>query len=563
MLKEQITKEETEKLAEQLSAHMELASFEAGLELQKKGFVFNAQVESDHHLTAQVQQIEPAPQVCKVELSLKEPKASRCSCGEGGRCLHTAAVFFYLYSNYGHPDRFVRSLNQPDEPAVSGQAVQAASRHSSAPTMKLDPLYPEAELQELAAEPERWQSFFEEQYIRCTKQKSLHPFPDNPFFYGAYEQLIQKGQWWRPDQTRAFRLHATLFILEQIAQLLSQHPFEQVLRPSKKPIDQYFLDQALRTARLIAGSRPSNPGAFVPYAPATIELLRRYILRPTQASIPWMKLYRELWSELLNQPQWVEQEIDFLDSKLNDSSNLINTKMADRYRLARLHFDLLREQDDSAFAQFKQMAAPAFEDMTDYLDRFVHRSEWQRLEEWLTRLAQTVVHSSNQAFHSYHNYWKKLSDQSKDSKYTEAWERLMLRMLPRSFTMYSDALIKRQHYRQWVNLQLMYGLSPSEVSPIELKTIENSEPALLLPVYFQAIEKEIARKNRTSYKTAVRWIKKVRQLCTRASDKQQAAGSKAPTRPNYIFDHYIEELRLRYARLRALMEELQKGNFEV
>jgi uncharacterized Zn finger protein len=81
-----------------------------------------------------------------------------------------------------------------------------------------------------------------------------------------------------------------------------------------------------------------------------------------------------------------------------------------------------------------------------------------------------------------------------------------------------------------------------------MKQVEAAEPALLLPIYHQAVEKSIQEKNRTSYTNAVRYLKRLQALYQKLGQPER-------------WSLYMQRLVHKYARLRAFQEELKKGKW--
>jgi uncharacterized Zn finger protein len=85
-----------------------------------------------------------------------------------------------------------------------------------------------------------------------------------------------------------------------------------------------------------------------------------------------------------------------------------------------------------------------------------------------------------------------------------------------------------------------------ELHPEELHLLEKEDLKLLLPLYHQAVERCILEKNRTSYKDAVKLLKKLKTYYKRLKQQQR-------------WEQYIVRLAAQYTRLRAFQEELRKG----
>ncbi|MED3662620.1 SWIM zinc finger family protein [Ureibacillus terrenus] len=112
---------------------------------------------------------------------------------------------------------------------------------------------------------------------------------------------------------------------------------------------------------------------------------------------------------------------------------------------------------------------------------------------------------------------------------------------------YSKHLLAHKRYEEWVALHQMYPTSIGHLEYCGLKQVAEEAPALVLPLYhFYAME-EIRQKSRMNYKEAVRIWKKMKAAAKKAGKMR-------------FWEEYIGAVREQNKRLRALQEELEKGN---
>ncbi len=97
-------------------------------------------------------------------------------------------------------------------------------------------------------------------------------------------------------------------------------------------------------------------------------------------------------------------------------------------------------------------------------------------------------------------------------------------------------------------MQLANRVSPNDLYSVDLQSVEKQNPALVLPLYHQAVERCIAGKNRTAYKSATKLLKKLNNLYKKLDRLND-------------WEDYIYRLAVKYSRLRALQEELRKGKW--
>lgn len=115
---------------------------------------------------------------------------------------------------------------------------------------------------------------------------------------------------------------------------------------------------------------------------------------------------------------------------------------------------------------------------------------------------------------------------------------------------YSHYLLKEKRYEEWVALHQLYPSSISYLETCGLKEVLEEAPEVTLPLYHYYAVEEVNQKSRMNYKQAVRiW-------------KMMKSASKKCGKTNFWAD-YIHTVREQYKRLRALQEELEKGNLLV
>ncbi|RUL53194.1 hypothetical protein [Lysinibacillus antri] len=112
---------------------------------------------------------------------------------------------------------------------------------------------------------------------------------------------------------------------------------------------------------------------------------------------------------------------------------------------------------------------------------------------------------------------------------------------------YSNSLLKAERYEEWVALHLLFPSSISYLETCGLKEVLDHDPGATLPLYHYYALEEVNQKSRMNYKQAVRiW-------------KMMKSAAKKSGKTNFWVD-YIQTVRNQYKRLRALQEELEKGN---
>ena len=112
---------------------------------------------------------------------------------------------------------------------------------------------------------------------------------------------------------------------------------------------------------------------------------------------------------------------------------------------------------------------------------------------------------------------------------------------------FSSFLIKKERYEEWAALHQANGSSLSYLEMCGLKEVLQGAPATVLPLYHVCAMAEVEQKSRMNYKQAVRIWKSMRSAAKRAGKMT-------------YFETYMHTICAEFKRLRALQEEIVKGN---
>lgn len=115
---------------------------------------------------------------------------------------------------------------------------------------------------------------------------------------------------------------------------------------------------------------------------------------------------------------------------------------------------------------------------------------------------------------------------------------------------YSNYLLKNKRYEEWAAIHQLYPTSISYLESCGLREVIDAAPSVTLPLYHYYAMEEVGQKSRLNYKQAVRiW-------------KMMKSAAKKCGKMNFWTD-YIHSVSEQHKRLRALQEELEKGNLLV
>ncbi|WP_106532866.1 hypothetical protein [Planomicrobium soli] len=129
----------------------------------------------------------------------------------------------------------------------------------------------------------------------------------------------------------------------------------------------------------------------------------------------------------------------------------------------------------------------------------------------------------------------------------EDWEDLFKQFGHYGLPAYSVYLIEKQLYKQWAELHHLHNSPLYFAEECGLKEVQNAAPDYVLPLYHRYAFMHLEERNRSSYKQAVRIWKKMKAACKKSG--QMA-----------FWTAYMNEIQTQNKRLRALQEEIEKGN---
>lgn len=534
MLKTQITREELERLGEEIRRHFELSVVEQGLEYQQKGYVYNTDVAADRTLVSKVQ----GGEVYSVKLDLDFFGLSECSCPYEGYCKHMAAVFFYAYSVYGRPDMFVKEWKQRQEVPVT---VRSGSKlHQK--TALLPSSQPAAFALKESAPPEEWLAHIEREFTSFSGRHNLWRYDIDEYYSAALQSAIRPSTWWVPEAKKLLTLYGLLYALYRLERDCgtgnpaastrtagfnqTAETFEQRLKEIAEETD---ADQAERRWP----DHLLGMAGFV--AKALLE-------KPAVPIVRWMDAYRTLWTCLLRKEEWREKEIAKIDGMLAEPALLTDTERDDWHK-ARAHFDILAGRDKEARSRLGQLASFHPGECLFYAETFGKDGQWDRLWLWLQWLLPQCRKTDRDLFQTLCGY---AAEAARELGREDEWARALVSMLPASYYVYTEFLVKASRFREWTDYHLAERIAVFELYPSDLRAAEAHDPTLVFPLYHQTIDRCILQKNRTAYKEAIRLMKKLAALYAQAGLQDR-------------FELFLRRLSVQHARLRAFREELTKG----
>lgn len=535
MLQKELTREIAVQTGEQLLDLIEGHILERGYTYFSNGVVFNTHVEEGKLLKSDVQ----GTQVYHVSLNLENVQDSTCTCPYSRLCKHIAATFFQMYSVFENPRHFLNRAQQPRtakySPSMLAPAFKSGIRSLTpiqTPENVHSPLQPQSNVQQ-------WWAFFESWTRNLFA--AMESYRASSELYSSYENVLGIATKWPEHRAQLFAVHATLFHLLKLQEFVQtkrqSYWFHDLSQTAERLLQQlegilYYLD-----ASLLIESELTEIAE-------TKDMIREWKYMDL-SSLYWSYAYQMLWWELLQKPEWAKEEAEELNRLILHPETTEAER--EKYRLLLGHFFVMKNEDQAALDIWLPNERLGLTFYLPYVKSFARHHEWARFIAWIDRLEHLVGEADPQHYRLLTTVWREAMEQLGHGH--ECGFKLK-KFLPGSFQEYANYLFDIQRYKEWMDLQLSYRVLFSDISAWQIKQVEDSNPALLLPFYIQQINRLIGERSRPSYKEAIKLLKKVRTIYSKAQQETH-------------WRSYLEQLTAKHQRLRAFQEELRRGNLSL
>jgi hypothetical protein len=504
-----------------------------GLMLYRQGLVTQLHI-GNEEITARVQDVIPV----KVELDLNYLGMSECSCPAEGLCRHQLAVFFSSYARVGSVTEWVDAWREPlkEQKALSSWGMQTARDLIKANGV-LQPDY------------SRWVHSFEVSFDTLLASKKYASPYVIPELFGIFERRIHASSPVEQEWRLLYEMVGIVVSFKKLAALSEQlgHTEEMVKR-AYLSLFHNLMDDAEELAQKIGVQ--SLPFAFDEFIVKLKDEAFDLLTCATGLAYERVYLYRLLWVHFFKKKHWREEEVEKISARLK---TLADWQSPAPLLLAGIHVHLLLGNDETALGFVGQFGdeeiAPYLIYWIDYLTQL---KAWRRVGVVIELFLQKVkvyldkVGSYASCSVFVRNALRSIAPYCSESDRVDLYERAMLATLPYSFADYEYLLFERGQYERWGELQAFVGLDFYNLPKDRVKMIEKERPEVLLAMLHQAAQSEIAQKNRSSYRMAVRHLKKLRTLYKKLKRVDD-------------WQYFLDTLLVKHRRLRAFHEECRRS----
>ncbi|WP_227394432.1 SWIM zinc finger family protein [Jeotgalibacillus aurantiacus] len=470
-----------------------------GLFLYRQGTVYDMGFDVNNQmLKAKVRDVHGV----SVRISLDPAKGSSCSCPEESWCRHRMAVFFKFYQQHASVSQWITTWrNQKHDVSRLEKTPESWDR-------VIDRVWTSGEFDVLSDKP-----YLAEHYVLAALRKLTDQAP------------VEKE--WVP----LYKLYTSFYLFSRLAAFFAEEPHEDINHALSIPVDR--IKEAMYDLAVYA-----HPFSFDPFLKKLREDSSQFLMHSNPLHFT---VYGMLWFQLFTKAGQRDQEWQRLKA----------LKETEEVLLAKSLFSLLLKHD-SFLASFRKTPDAAVPHAVQWIEWLlwddqkhqaveVMKGIQEKLEGYLERLPD---HSDRRSFAMWLIY--KIEGDKLRMQSPDVTIRLYEKLLPYSGRHLGSLLLDAGKYKEWVELVHWIDFSPEELEMAGFKKLIEQKPEYAVPLLHQWIEVLIVRKQRETYKKAVRYLKKLRSIY-----KEMGQSAR--------FDIYFDRLMKKYKRLRAFREECERG----
>ncbi|MBE1555678.1 hypothetical protein [Sporosarcina limicola] len=445
--------------------------------------------------------------------------ATNCTCGSDTWCSHRLAVVFHLYSQFHSLTDWLHEWRRTDAQkmmlSISERTPKAWINVLSRLTLPLRSI-------SLTENPG---VFIHESSLIDQKVVPLSPF-----------------EWeWKP----LFELYYRLHILDAGWTYVSGHlgGDTKSFFHGKWYVQNWLVEQLdkLRDSVTAIGAKPKlfEADAFHEHIK---DLVRTFSLHNSELFDERFSVYRLFWQHLFP-----------MDAAWNDELAILANEKSEEAHIFIAFFSLLQGKHDQLSKLVDNVSA---DNVATWLP-LAHLAESYEETETLAIIMKALlpfigdylkqdVPLANRPF-----FVRDIDGLLEAADFSEEARESMFAYYGESgVDVYADFLVERERFTEWAALMHRYGVSYEEAEEGGLKVALSTEPTAVMPLLHTYAMHFIKEKNRHSYRRAVKLFKKMK------------IGSKKSGKTDF-WNQYIDAVREKNRRLRALMEEMEKGNLNL
>lgn len=502
-----------------------------GLVLYRQGTVVKLSIESDL-IQGVVQDVTKV----NVTLDLSFPSNSSCSCPAIDLCRHQLAVFFAAYSKEASVTEWVDHWKNKEDPMFRLKE-----------SLKNGPVYKE---KSKPSKPEHTYSAWKEFFIHTAREELAIP----PYFMAGinrsasnFQRAIQRSepsnQQWVPLY-RSIAYYMGLVHLFDLQSSTKDHFQEELL---ESMIHELFLAFKDEVHRFESSIRPFDSEEFIH---SWIDETKNLPTGEMGSGYYRWDIYRTIWTNIITTKEERGAEIDRLSNQLPALADSLQIELV---FWMMIHIYMVDGKDEQALECLNKLGPISCFFLTFVLEELHNAKEHARMVpfvEFFSKNIKAYLHDYQTQEYKrtrfLYNALQIIRPFCSAAKRFDLLERILRETIPYSLIPYSHYLYEKKEYKKWVELQVAERVDVLYEWSNQTKEIQKEQPEVLLPILHLQVVNLIAAKNRSSYREAVRYLKKLRTIYKKLK------------RVN-VWESYIEYISDDNKRLRAFQEELKKG----
>ncbi|MFJ7952327.1 hypothetical protein ACIQZG_12460 [Lysinibacillus sp. NPDC096418] len=389
--------------------------------------------------------------------------------------------------------------------------------------------------------PESWQAMADEVMKRLLPPgRVLEGYGLSAIRTDALERLRRHMPFEREWQP-LYKLFMELTILNTIWRHLNETPGH----PLDTHYMKYFIEQCIHGLEDTFSEFNARSRLFAtdPFYDTLQLITREFLVERQDLFANRLQIYMLLWAVIFYEKPRREKELEAMLALEKDNSDV-------SFHAVKLMFYVLLQKEQLLQSNMTKISIDNMFDLFE-LALFAKRAGelaslttiLRAMLPLLTPFLQEVVPVAQRA-----QYVRNLQNLYEEITLTEDEEASLYSAFGmHGLQPFSFFLIKIERYEEWAALHQVNLSSLSYLEMCGLKDVLQGAPATVLPLYHVYAMTEVEQKSRMNYKQAVRIWKSMRSAAKRAGKTT-------------YFETYMHTIRAEFKRLRALQEEIEKGN---
>ncbi|KXH84003.1 hypothetical protein [Sporosarcina sp. HYO08] len=446
-----------------------------------------------------------------------ERMETHCTCGKTNWCTHRVAVILHLYSQFHSVTDWLHEWKRSESDQL---VLSIAERTPEAWIETLSRLTSPFRRLDLTENPG---VFIHECALNEQKMAPLSPF-----------------EWeWKP----LFELYYRLHLLDAAWPYVQTHlgGNSSSFFYGKWHLKNWLVEQLEKLEDNVHAIR-SKPRLFETdsFYEQLKQLVRKFTLGHSALFEDRFEIYRLFWQELFQQKREHEKELAKLQEIQTEEAKVFTAFF---YVMQSRHHEL-----DTLIRNTSIVQSAIWLPLADTADKL---EDSQALSIIMDALLPLIHEIDEFQLTKQTEFLRRIDGLLEAADFPDATrENLFINYGLASVDVYADFLIERERFAEWSALMHRYQVSYNTIEASSLKVALAKDPTAVFPLLHTYAMRFIQEKNRHSYRHAVRLFKRMK------------TGSKKSGKIAF-WNQYIDAVRDKNRRLRALMEEMEKGNLHL